>query len=164
MGWLAYVIITTVNTLSSNMCPAIHYLHTKWAATLVLESNKLSPKGLGPDSYYKTRWSRDSLSLIYCNSCAGNMACLYWNTPLNIGKPLYHLWVRFFTKIWPYEAWHWHQRKPLVSDPGLPRCTCVTHVPWWMSGLLTRDGGENIPIIRGACATRNFTYLARGYR
>ena len=37
--------------------------------------------------------------------------------------------------------------------------TCVTHVPWCMSGLLARGGGENVP---GACATRNFTYLARG--
>ena len=30
------------------------------------------------------------------------------------------------------------------------------------SGSLTRDGGENVPGIPGACATRNFTYLVRG--
>ena len=35
---------------------------------------------------------------------------------------------------------------------------CVTRVPWCMSGWLTRGGGENL---LGACATRNFTYLAR---
>ena len=29
-----------------------------------------------------------------------------------------------------------------------------------MSGSPTRDGGENIPGIRGACATGNITYLA----
>ena len=40
--------------------------------------------------------------------------------------------------------------------------TCVTHVPWCMSGSLTRVDVENIPGILGACATRNFTYLARG--
>ena len=40
--------------------------------------------------------------------------------------------------------------------------TCVTHVVWCMSGSLTRVGGENIPGILGACATRNFTYLSRG--
>ena len=40
--------------------------------------------------------------------------------------------------------------------------TCVTHVPWCMSGSLTCGGGENVPVIPGACATRNFTYLARG--
>ena len=48
------------------------------------------------------------------------------------------------------------QRKPLVSDPGVP------HVPGCMSGLLTSVGGENVPGITGACATRNFTYLLRG--
>ena len=49
-----------------------------------------------------------------------------------------------------------------VSDPGMQHGTCVTHVPWCMSGSLTRGGGENVPGIPGACATRNFTYLARG--
>ena len=46
----------------------------------------------------------------------------------------------------------WLQRKPLVSDPGMHHGTCVTHVPWCMSGSLTRDGGENVPGIPGACA------------
>ena len=32
-----------------------------------------------------------------------------------------------------------------------------------MSGSLTRIGGENVPGIPGACATHNFTYLARGH-
>ena len=54
------------------------------------------------------------------------------------------------------------QRKPLVGDPGKHHSTCVTHVPWCMSGSLTRGGGENVPGIPGACATRNFAYLARG--
>ena len=41
--------------------------------------------------------------------------------------------------------------------------TCVTHVPWCIPGSLTGGGGgENAPGIPGACATRNFTYLARG--
>ena len=51
---------------------------------------------------------------------------------------------------------HRLQRKPLVSDPG------VTHVPWCMSRSLSRGGGENAPGIPRACATRNYTYLARG--
>ena len=42
--------------------------------------------------------------------------------------------------------------------------TCVTHVSWCMSGSLTHDGWENVPGIPGACAARNFTYLARGPR
>ena len=53
-------------------------------------------------------------------------------------------------------------RKPLVRDPSVHHGTCVTHVPWCMSGSLTRGGGENVPGIPGACATSNFTYLARG--
>ena len=54
------------------------------------------------------------------------------------------------------------KRKPLVSDPDMHHGTCVTHVPWCMSGSLTRGGEENVPSIPGACATHNFTYLARG--
>ena len=44
------------------------------------------------------------------------------------------------------------QRKPLVSDPGMHHGTCVTHMPWCMTGSLTRGGGENVPGIPGACA------------
>ena len=43
-------------------------------------------------------------------------------------------------------------RKPLVSDPGMHHGTCVTHVPWCMSGSLTCGDGENVPGIPGACA------------
>ena len=57
---------------------------------------------------------------------------------------------------------HRLQRKPLVSDRGMHHGTCVTHMPWCMSGSLTRGDGENVPGIPGACTTRNFTYLARG--
>ena len=57
---------------------------------------------------------------------------------------------------------HWLQRKPLISDTGMHHGACVTHMPWCMSGSLTRGGGKNVPGIPGACATRNFTYLARG--
>ena len=35
---------------------------------------------------------------------------------------------------------HRLQRKPPVSDPGMHHGTCVTHVPWCMSG--TRGDGE----------------------
>ena len=44
------------------------------------------------------------------------------------------------------------QSKPLVSDPGMHHGTCVTHVPWCMSGSLTRGDRENVPGIPGACA------------
>ena len=57
---------------------------------------------------------------------------------------------------------HRLQRKPLVSGPVMHHRTCVTHVPWCISGSLTNGGGKNVPGIPGACATRNFMYLARG--
>ena len=44
------------------------------------------------------------------------------------------------------------QRKPLVSDPGMHNGTCVTHVPWCMSGSLTCGDGKYVPGIPGACA------------
>ena len=53
-------------------------------------------------------------------------------------------------------------KETLGSDPGMHHGTCVTHVPWCMSGSPTRGGGESVPDIPGACATRNFAYLARG--
>ena len=39
---------------------------------------------------------------------------------------------------------HRLQRKPLASDPGMHHGTCVTHVPWCMSGTLTHGGGEDV--------------------
>ena len=51
---------------------------------------------------------------------------------------------------------HQLQRQLLVSDLGMHHGTCVTHVPWCMSGSLTRGDGKNVPGIPGACTTRNF--------
>ena len=81
-------------------------------------------------------WASYQIRKIACCACAGNAGNVF---------PRHRL-----------------QRKPLVSDPGMHHGTCVTHVPWCMSGSLTRGGGENVPGIPGACATRNFTYLVRG--
>ena len=57
---------------------------------------------------------------------------------------------------------HRLRRKPLVSDPGMHHGTCVTYVPWCLSGSLTRGGRENVSSNPDACATRSFTYLVRG--
>ena len=40
---------------------------------------------------------------------------------------------------------HRIQWKPRISDPGMHHGTCVTHVPWCMSGLLTHGGGKTFP-------------------
>ena len=55
-----------------------------------------------------------------------------------------------------------HPRR--VSDPDMHHGACVTHVPWCMPGSLTSGGGggENVPGICNACATRNFAYQVRG--
>ena len=70
--------------------------------------------------------------------------------------------LRMRRECWERFPRHWLQRQPPVSYPGMHHGTCVTHVPWCMSGSVTRHGGENVPGIPGACATLNFTYLARG--
>ena len=57
---------------------------------------------------------------------------------------------------------HRLQRKPLVSEPGMHHGTSVTHVPWCMSGSLTRGSGENVPGIPSASATLKFVHLVRG--
>ena len=44
------------------------------------------------------------------------------------------------------------QRKPLVSDPGMHHGTYLTHVPWCISGSLTRGNRENVLGIPSACA------------
>ena len=57
---------------------------------------------------------------------------------------------------------HRLQRKALVIDSSIHHGTCVTLVPWCMSGSLTSSGRENVPGIAGACTTHTLTYLTRG--
>ena len=45
------------------------------------------------------------------------------------------------------------QSKPLVRDPGMHHGTCITHVPWCMSGSVARSGGENVPGNPKYCAS-----------
>ena len=56
---------------------------------------------------------------------------------------------------------------PLVNDPNMHHDRCITHVPRcirdsYLAVSFEVVGGENVPGIPGACATRNFTYLVRG--
>ena len=62
-------------------------------------------------------------------------------------------------ECWERFPRHRLQRNPLVSDPSIHHGTYVTHVPWCMSGSLTRGGGENVPCIYGACANANWLFL-----
>ena len=63
-----------------------------------------------------------------------------------------------------YYPRHRLQWKPLVSDPSMHHDTCVTHVPWCISGSLNCGGGENVLGIPGACAIRNIRYMERDPR
>ena len=82
-------------------------------------------------------WASHQIRKIACCACAGNAGNVFFR--------------------------HRLQRKPLVSDPGMHHGTCVTHVPWCMSGSLTHGCGEYVPGIPGACATHKFTYLVRAH-
>ena len=71
-------------------------------------------------------WASYQIPKIACCACAGNAG-----------------------NVFPRRRF---QRKLLVSDPGMHHGTCVTHVPWCMSGSLICGDGENVPGIPGACA------------
>ena len=77
-------------------------------------------------SYDDLSWAPYQIRKIACCTCPGNAGNIFPTRRL--------------------------QRKPLVSDPGMHHGTCVTHVPWCMSGSVTCGGGENVPDIPGACA------------
>ena len=53
-------------------------------------------------------------------------------------------------------------RKPLFIDPGMHHGTCMMHVPWCVSGSLTRGGGENIT--RYSRRRRNPQFCVSGMR
>ena len=57
---------------------------------------------------------------------------------------------------------HRLQRKPLVSDPGMHHGTCVTHVPWCMSGSLNCGGGGKRS--RHSRRMRNSQFFVSGKR
>ena len=71
-------------------------------------------------------------------------------------------WLRMLWECLERFPRHSLQRKTLVSDPGMHYDTCVTHVPWCMSGSLTYSRSEDAHCIPSAYTTHNFTYLARG--
>ena len=109
---------------------------------------------LGWNHWYKNLhlWSLDTswTRIVQCSSVSyyiyinNNRCCVIFTT---------HLWrIRLHPR-------HRLQRKPLISNPGMPHGTCVTHVPWCMLGSLTHGGGRNVPGIPGECTTRNYTYL-----
>ena len=102
-------------------------------------------------------------------SCARDVCNSWWpNSWLNNSKQVLsntgaHGLLTTHVKLWvanaPGMPGTFPPRHRLVSDPGMHHGTFITHVPWCMSGSLTLDGGENVPGITGARASRNFRYL-----
>ena len=73
----------------------------------------------------------------------------------------YFHWT-WFDNIIVYVIWLLYLTKTELCKEN--RCRrCVMQTAWvFLSGSLTRGGGENVPGIPGACSNRNFAYLVRG--
>ena len=103
-------------------------------------SNSITRSGAGPErsscSSHSKPWASYQIRKIAGCACAGNAG-----------------------NVFPAADF---QGNGLVSYPGMHHGTCVTHVPWCMSGSLTYGDEENVPGIPGACANRNIMYLVRG--
>ena len=108
------------------------------------------------------------LVIILCDRVSGSIVCAcphsssWWCHDIDLLPDTYNCGFSMRRECRECFSRHRLQWKPLVSDPGMHHGACAMHVPWCMSGSLTRDGGENVPGIPVACATRNFTYLVRG--
>ena len=90
-----------------------------------------------------------------------NLLGIFWtfNSPLTRSV---NCGLRMCRECWHRFLRHRFQSKPLVIDPDRHYGTCVTHMPWCLSGSLTLGSGKHVPGIPGECANRNFTYLTRG--
>ena len=67
--------------------------------------------------------------------------------------------------VWDMACRKPHSEKPWASYRirTIAGCACVGRAGnICMSGSLNHRGGENVPGIPGACATRNFTHLVKG--
>ena len=105
------------------------YIQNTWTIPVLsqsCENERLCGGLVRPSTQRLTKWASYQIRKIAGCACAGNAG-----------------------NVFPRRRF---QRKPLVSDPGMHHGTCVTHVPWCMSGSRTRGGGKNVPGIPGACA------------
>ena len=132
-----YNIIIPFNPLHWRICTTVHWLildsMTAWC--LVGPILLIVTEGSAMESHEnvlflldkkRVPWASYQIRNIAGCACAGNAG-----------------------KVFPRRRF---QRKPLVSDTGMHHGTCVTHVPWCMSGSLTWGDGENVPGISRACA------------
>ena len=108
-------------------------------------------------------WMFSVLGLYFEMMNEYHMPCIYISPhAMGLLPDTYNCGLRMRRECRERFSRHQVQRKPQVSNPAMHHGTCVTHVRWCMSGSLIGDGWENVPGIPGACAIRNFAYLARG--
>ena len=108
-----------------------------WKATITRAPSSLKVlKAAELNSFPYAPWASYQIRIIAGCACAGNAGNVFPHCRL--------------------------QRKPLVSDPDKHHGTCVTHVPWCMSGSLTRGGGENVS--RHSRRMRNPQFYVSGKR
>ena len=119
-----------------------HYVHKSYVKYQMWLVGNLYVKNTGS-------WDCSQLTSVSC----------FWNWYSDNGLLLSGQWASYHIRkiagcacagnVFPRRRF---QRETLVSDPGMHHGTCVTHVPWCMSGSLTCGDGENVPGIPGACA------------
>ena len=136
------LLFTLKNWFSKTKLPPTIHLYWDNICSLWATSVRMYPCSLGlPTS-----------ALVYSYKCPHPLALLLDtnNCGLRMGRD--------YRERFPC---HRRQRKRLNSDTGMHHGTCVTHVPWCMSGSLTGSDEKNVPGIPGTCSNHSFTYLSK---
>ena len=81
----------------------------------------------------------ECVSQVLCCVVPGN-DCPWANEAMGLLPDTWNCGLRMRRECRERFPRHQLQRKPLVSNPGMHHGTCVTHVPWCMSGSLTCGG------------------------
>ena len=86
----------------------------------------------------------------------------HWSMPMGLLPDTQNRGLRMRRECRERFPRHRVQRKLLVSDPGMHHGTCVTHVPWCMSGSLNcgSDGKRS----QDSRRTRNSQFYVSGKR
>ena len=143
----------SVHTKYKNLCQSPRAVVNHLNYDILVENQNISvcqvmaiflkPKCVKSPNHCISAWRNGEVAMAYYNSCGSPWASY------QIRKIAGCACAGNAGNVPPRRQF---QRKPLVSDPAMHHGTCVTHVPWCMSGSLTYNDGENVPSIPGACA------------
>ena len=118
-----------INDITSTQIPTAYYTNPRLSGVLYDHYKLISAAiegrvagGMAPDGFLIMHidglWASYQIRKIAGCACAGNTG-----------------------NVFPHRRL---QRKPLGSDPDMHHGTCVTHMPWCMSGSLTRGAGKTV--------------------